>query len=314
MARGGRPDPPGPGPDRPWDVLCLGLNATDHLCLVEGFPRRGGKLQMNNLVTSGGGQCATAACALARLGRRTAYQGVCGDDEAGRLVEPRLAEYGVEPIFLKTVAGAASQEAFILVEAEGGERTIIWRRDDHCRLDAQDVDPARVARARALHLDGHFVEASLAAARAAKAAGTLVSLDGERIFPQTAELVSLCDVVVGEAGFAQRLTGRDAPREALQALADMGPAWVGRTMGAGGAELIAQGRYYHQPAFPVPAVDTTGAGDVFHAGLLHAILDDQDPAQALATASAVAAISVTALGGRSALPDAEELARFLEGR
>ena len=312
MARGGRPDPPGAGPDRPWDVLCLGLNATDHLCLVEGFPRRGGKLQMKSLVTSGGGQCATAACALARLGRRTAYQGVCGDDMAGRLVGPRLAEFGVDPIFLKTVAQAASQEAFILVEADGGERTIIWRRDDHCRLDARDVDPARVAQARALHLDGHFVEASLAAARAARAAGTLVSLDGERIFPPTAELVSLCDVVVGEAGFAQRLTGLDDPHRALEALAEMGPAWVGRTMGDQGAELLAQGRWYHQPAYDVPAVDTTGAGDVFHAGLLHAILDGQGPAQALATASAVAAISVTALGGRSSLPDVAELAIFLE--
>jgi sugar/nucleoside kinase (ribokinase family) len=138
----------------------------------------------------------------------------------------------------------------------------------------------------------------------------VVSLDGERIHPQTPELVSLCHVVVGCEDYAQRLTGQDDPRRALALLAGMGPLWAGRTLGARGAEMLAEGRWRAQPGFAVRAVDTTGAGDVFHAGLVHALLLGQGPAQALATACAAAALSVTALGGRSALPTREETARL----
>lgn len=75
--------------------------------------------------------------------------------------------------------------------------------------------------------------------------------------------------------------------------------------------MLADGELVSHPGFAVEAVDTTGAGDVFHAGLAHAVLEGQGPGQALATACALAAISVTALGGRTALPDREGLAAFL---
>ncbi len=305
---------PPPREERRYDVVCLGLNACDHLCLVPGFPPRGGKQRVQRLVTSGGGQAATAACALARLGWRVAYAGVHGDDEAGRRVEPWLHQFGVDPAGLVLKPGTGSQQAFIMVEEDSAERTIVWYRDQACRLEPEEVDPALIASARVLHLDGHFLEPSLEAARIAREHGLVVSLDGERVYPGTQELVSLCQVVVGSERFPQRLTGRDDPRQALQALASLGPIWAGRTLGAEGAEMLANGRYLRQPGFKVEAVDTTGAGDVFHAGLVHAILLGQEPRQTLATACAVAALSVTGLGGRSALPDRYELERFLAGQ
>jgi sugar/nucleoside kinase (ribokinase family) len=293
---------------RPFDVLCLGLNSLDRLCLVPGWPVRGGKLRMAEMAVSGGGQAATAACALVRLGHRVAYAGVCGDDEAGHQAGPMLAAFGVEPVGLKVKPGARSQQALILVEQGEAERTIIWYRDEACSLDPGDLDPGLIASCRVLHLDGHFPEASLAAARLAREAGAVVSLDGERIHPQTPELVSLCQVVVGCEDYAQRLTGEDDPRRALERLAEMGPLWAGRTLGPAGAEMLAQGRWRAQPGFAVAAVDSTGAGDVFHAGLIHALLRGQGPGPALATACAAAALSVTGLGGRSALPSREQTA------
>lgn len=301
-------------PPRRYDVLCLGLNACDHLCLVERFPRRGDKEPILEMKTCGGGQAATAACALARLGHRVAYAGVCGDDEAGRRAAPWLRQFGVDPAGLVQLPGTGSQQAFIMVERSGGERTIVWYRDPACRLDPSHLDPELIASCRVLHLDGHFLEASLEAARLARRFGVLVSLDGEKVLPGSEELVALCDVVVGYEDYAQRLCGMDDPAKALAELARMGPAWVGRTMGAGGAELLVAGRRHYQPAFEVEAMDTTGAGDVFHAGLVHAVLMGQDPAQALATAAALAAISVTALGGRSALADRQRLEEFLTRR
>lgn len=303
-----------PAKQRPWDVLCLGLNASDYLCQIPRFPRRGSKLRMTRFVASGGGQAATAACALARLGHRVAYAGAAGDDEAGRRAGPRLVEFGVAPLGLVSKPGAASQQAFIMVEQGSGERTIVWSRDRACRLEPEDLGPELASSCRVLHLDGHFIEASLEAARIARQSGAIISLDGERIHPGSRELVSLCHLVVGEESFAQRLTGIDDPAAALAELAALGPGWVGRTLGPAGAELMAGGRVYRHPGFAVEVVDTTGAGDVFHAGLVHAVLGGQGPAQALATACALAAISVTGLGGRAALPDRAGLESFVRQR
>ncbi|MBU4597979.1 MAG: hypothetical protein KKA46_09220 [Proteobacteria bacterium] len=299
---------------RSWDALCLGLNASDHLCLIPRYPSRGSKIRMRRMVNSGGGQAAPAACALARLGHRVSYAGAVGDDETGRLAGPRLAEFEVDLGGLVVKPGAHSQEAFILVEEGGGERTIVWTRDEACRLEPGDLDRAQIASCRLLHLDGHFVEAGLEAARIARAAGAVVTLDAERVRDGTAELVSLCHVVMGDSGFAQRLTGRDDPMVALRELAAMGPLWAGRTVGERGAQMLADGEFLEHPGFAVEAVDTTGAGDVFHAGMAHAILEGQGPRQALATACALAAISVTALGGRTALPGRAGLIAFLNDR
>lgn len=306
----GLPLPP-PARGRRYDVLCLGLNACDHLLVVPGFPARGGKLRVSRAHTGGGGQAATAACALARLGWRVAYAGACGDDEPGRRAEPWLREFGVEPAGLVVKPGQASQEAFILVEEAGGERTILWRRGEGCTLEPGEVDPELVAACRVLHLDGHFLPASMAAARLAREHGALVSLDGERVEEGSRELVRLCHLAVGSRRYPRRLTGLADPDASLRALAALGPDWAGRTLGPGGAEMLAAGRLHRQPAFAVEAVDTTGAGDVFHAGLVHAALLGQGPAQALATACAVAALSVRGLGGRSALPTRAEVERLL---
>lgn len=300
-----------PAGEASWDALCLGLNALDRLLLVRGFPVRGKKARVLRQVVCGGGQAATAACCLARLGHRAAYAGVAGDDEAGRQAAPRLAAFGVDARGLVVKPGASSQEAHILVEADGGERTILWHRDEACALQPEDLDPELIAGCRVLHLDGHFGPASLAAASIAARHGAIVSMDAERVRPETAELLALCHLVVGDADFPQAFTGIADPDRALAALSLAGPAWVGRTLGPAGAEMYAGGRLHRQPGFAVTAVDTTGAGDVFHAGLVHAVLLGQGPQEALATACAAAAMSVTAMGGRNALPTRPELETFL---
>ena len=124
----------------------------------------------------------------------------------------------------------------------------------------------------------------------------------------------MCDVVIGCHDFAQRLCGIKEARAALERLSEMGPLWAGRTMGPEGSEMYVRGRYFRQPAFKVDAIDTTGAGDAFHAGMAHAVLLGQGPREALATASALAAISVTGLGGRNALPDRPALEAFIRDR
>ena len=302
--------PPLPG-QRKFGAVCLGVATCDYLCLVPGYPVRGEKTYIKQMSVGGGGQAATAACALCRLGQKAAFAGVCGDDEAGEKIVKWFREDGVDVSGLVQRPGGDSLQSFIMVEEPDAERTIVCHHGSNYQLRPEEVLPGLIASAQVLHLDGHYMAASLEAARMAKRHGVLVSMDGERIFPQTEELLSLCDVAVACHDFPQRLTGIEDPHEALRAMARKGPAWVGRTMGAGGCELLAGGKFYYQPAYPVKALDTTGAGDVFHGGLVYAILTGQPPQEALATASALAALSVTGLGGRQNLPNKAGLEAFM---
>ena len=139
------------------DVVGIGLNAIDYLVGLPRFPVPGEKLRMSAFAREGGGQVATALVALSRWGRRCKYVGNVGDDEHGRLSSRLLSQEGVDLAHLRTVPGASSQFAVILVEEDTGERTIPWDRDPRIRVSPEDLPLDDIRRARALLLDGHDV-------------------------------------------------------------------------------------------------------------------------------------------------------------
>src|SRR3972149_1310576 len=130
-----------------FDVVGIGLNAIDYLCCVPRYPVPGEKLRMTGFSRQGGGQVATALVALSRWGLRTMYVGNVGDDEHGRLSLSLLREEGIDVSRARTVPGAASQFAVILVQGDSGERTILWERDARIRIRPGEV-PAAGSRRR----------------------------------------------------------------------------------------------------------------------------------------------------------------------
>ena len=164
-----------------FDVVGIGLNAIDYLVGLPRFPVPGEKLRMSSFTREGGGQAATALVALSRWGCRCKYIGNVGDDEHGRLSSLLLSREGVDLAHVRTVPGASSQFAVILVEETSGERTILWDRDPRIRVSPEDVPLDDIRRARALLLDGHDVPPAIVAARTARAAGVPVVLDAEKV-------------------------------------------------------------------------------------------------------------------------------------
>lgn len=293
----------------PFDVVGVGLNAIDYLCRVPRFPVRGEKLRMTGFSRSGGGQVATALVALARWGLRAMYVGNVGEDGHGRLSLDLLRQEGIDVSRARTVPGAASQFAVILVEEATGERTIVWDRDARLRIRPDDLPLSDIRAARALLVDGHDVPASVAAARAARSAGVPVVLDAEKVQEGTEELLGLCGHIVAAERFPGRLFGPLDPGEAARRLRDrFGAEAATVTLGARGAVGCDAAGLHRAPAPPVDAVDTTGAGDVFHAGYLFALLGGRPFPEVLAFANAAAALSCRALGGRSAIPLLGEIA------
>jgi sulfofructose kinase len=288
---------------RSFDVVGVGLNAIDYLCGVPRFPVPGEKLRITAFSRQGGGQVATALVALSRWGLRTKYVGNVGDDEHGRLSVSLLRRENVDLAHVKSVPGARSQFAFILVEEGSGERTILWDRDPRIRIDPGGVPFADIRRARALLLDGHDVPASIAAARAAASAGVPVVLDAEKVQDGTLELLALCDHVVASADFAARLAPGADPGESAREIHRMAaPRTATVTLGPRGAAGFDGKDFHRLPAVEVDVVDSTGAGDIFHAGFLFALLAGKPFPEILAFANAAAGLSCRGMGGRSAIP------------
>ncbi|MFA6147047.1 MAG: PfkB family carbohydrate kinase [bacterium] len=291
-----------------FDVVGIGLNAVDYLVGLPRFPIPGEKLRMSAFAREGGGQVATALVALSRWGRRCKYVGNVGDDEHGRFSSLLLSREGIDLAHVRTVPGALSQFAVILVEEDSGERTILWDRDPRIRVAPEDLPLEDIRRARALLLDGHDVPPAIVAARTARAAGVPVVLDAEKMQEGTEELLSLCDHIVAAGHFPGLLlpgaTPEDGAREILRRYA---PRTATVTLGSRGAFGSDGRQEIFSPSVHVEAVDTTGAGDIFHAGFLFALLEGLPFREILAFANAAAGLSCRGMGGRAAIPTIEAI-------
>lgn len=110
------------------------------------------------------------------------------------------------------------------------------------------------------------------------------------------------------------LTGQYDTHDILAGLARLGPSCVGLTLGPGGSVLRYHDEIVHVPGFPVPVVDTTGAGDVFHGAFLYGFLQGWEAGDILRFANAVSALKCTCLGGLTGIPRLADVIRFLDAR
>jgi sulfofructose kinase len=297
---------------KPFDAVALGLNAVDHLIVVPHYPQFNSKVRYVSHTVAPGGQCATAMVALARLGLRARYVGKVGSDEMGRSQIQSLASEGVEAAGVAVVEGAESQTAFIIVDEASGERTVIWDRDDRLTISRDEVDREAVTSGRALLLDGHNVEASVAAASYAREAGVPTVLDIDNIYAGAENLLPLIDFLISSSTFPARMTGEADLKAALKKLSEMaGSRFVAATLGAEGVLAYFRGRYIHSPAFAIDCRDTTGAGDAFHGGFIYGLIAGYTVERTLRFANAVAGLKCRAIGARTALPSLDEVEALL---
>jgi sugar/nucleoside kinase (ribokinase family) len=299
---------------RSFDAVGFGLNAVDHLIVVPEFPEFDTKVRFTEYEKSAGGQAASAMVCLQRLGLRTAYAGRFGSDEDGRFGLRAIEYEGVSLDFAEVIDGANNQIAFIMIDARSGERTIIWDRDERLSYRPDEAPVEIATRSRVLHIDAHDPPACVVMARAARAAGAIITADIDNIYEGLPELLPLIDVLITSAEFPHRLTGISEGRAALfEIKSRYGCALVGTTLGARGARLYCEGQFIESPAFEVPGGcrDTTGAGDAFHGGFIYGLLQGEDVETCLQFGNAVAALKCRSLGARAALPTEDELNEFL---
>jgi len=282
------------------DVVGVGLNATDTFIPVAHYPERGSKVEFRSAKVLPGGQVATAMIACQQWGLRTRYVGKVGDDSAAELHRSEFARHGVEA-HLFIAPGCPSQQAFILVD-DGGERTVLWKRDDRLTLSPEELQQDWVVDARALHVDGHDTAAATTAAGWARAADIPVIADVDELYPGVETLLKSVDYLITSRDIPGCLTEEPDLKKSLPALQKrFGSRLTAATLGEQGV-LAWDGTQFHcAPAFRVQPVDTTGAGDIFHAGFIYALLQGWPLQRQLNFACAAAALNCTALGARAGI-------------
>ena len=300
--------------DKPFDAVALGLNAVDHLIVVPRYPEFNSKITFQSHTLAPGGQAATAMVTLARLGLRTRYVGKVGSDDLGRFQIESITSEGVESSGIAVVEGANTQTAFIIIDETSGERTILWNRDERLTINEDEVDREVITSARALHLDGHDVAASIKAAEYARAAGIPTVLDIDNAYAGVERLLPSIDFLISSSDFPHQMTGEADLKTALKKLCGMtGSTFVAATVGQDGVLAYFEGQFIHSPAFPIECRDTTGAGDAFHGGFIYGLLAGMSVEQTLRVANAVAALKCRAIGARTALPRLDEVNALLNG-
>lgn len=296
------------------EVVGLGMSTLDLLVRVPRLPRSDEVFQALQSDLQGGGPVATALAALGKWGVSTAYLGPLGAD---RWNEPMLADltrFGVDTQFCSHCPQGSTTFSVLLVEPSG-QRAILYKPGENLHFLPEQVAQEPIRQARLLHLDGSFPEAALHAAKVARQAQVPVSLDGgagEGIWPGTHELLPLTDLLIVARRFAYNLTGLEDPLKAGPALLGYGARLAVITDGERGAWYFDRSQQFHQPAYRVPVVDTTGAGDTFHGAYLYAYLQGWEARRCLAFASAAAALKCRGLGGRNSLPELRQVLDLIE--
>lgn len=292
-------------------LLAVGLSCLDHVWRVDHFPPLASRTDARAYHSQGGGPAATAAVAAAHLGVEAALVALHGDDAAGDAALADLAAHGVRVEGVRRIEGAATFVSAVLV-APDGERWIFPYRgsglvDDPAWLEGSAPEDASV-----VLIDLRHPKLCRAAAERARAAGVPVVADYGNL--RSWEDAHLADHLLVARECAAELLGRDDPEAALGRLRQRPGQVVGITLGAEGLLMLDGERRLKVPAPRVDAVDTTGAGDVFHGAYAAGIARGMSAEGAARYAVAAAALACRTFGARRGLPDDAEVRAQLARR
>ena len=286
-------------------VFGVGQCSLDYIGLTPSYPPPDVKCEFTDLVVQGGGPVATALFALKRWGLDCFMAGVVGDDDFGRKILSSLADEGIDTSGVRVRSERQSQFAFIVSEPSLARRTIFWQRPTGLPLLPDEINPDILLKSSALHTDGLFADASLFACRKARAAGIPVIVDAGTLREGMLDIARSSDCFITSEVFSNAFA--ETPDETCRKLAAMGVKLAGVTLGAKGYVALTEGRFIRKEAYPVCAIDTTGCGDVFHAGVTYGIVRGWAVEKALDLGAWAAGLVSTKIGGRSGIPDRQVL-------
>lgn len=281
------------------DVLAIGLACWDLNFQVERTPGPNEKTKATSLISEGGGPAANAAYCVSKLGGKAAFIGRLGNDSFGNahLDELRAIDVQVDRILR---SDSPTSVASVVVN-QTGERSVVnySERIESLTFDYSDLHP------KCILIDGHEWDASEKALQEFSAVPSV--LDAGSFRDATQALAGKVSHLVASSNFAIASSGSEHPDDWLNCLVENTPC-VAITRGEQGVVWkTTKGEQGSLQGQSVATVDTTAAGDIFHASFSLALARGNAIKDALAWANRVAAISTTTQGGRSSCPTPNQI-------
>lgn len=297
-------------------ILCIGIPVRDLTFRVEAMPARGSKANANHLAEICGGNALNAAIAVARLGGRVSFAGPMGDagETSSGFILERMAQEGIDTSRVVRMPGLTTPVSAIMIEPSG-ERTLTIYRDPalwNVKLPGADE---LLAACQAVLVESRCGAFCIDLCAEARRRGIPVIVGVDRAMALTDSLLTLASHLLFASEQVQETAGIADDGDALRHLARLTPAFLAATRGPRGTIwLNAAGEPEETPAFPVEAVDTLGAGDVFHGAFTLRLAEGEAVREALRFAAAAAALKCTRHGGGPAAPQRIEVEGFLRDR
>ena len=288
-------------------VLCVGHSAYDITIPIQHFPKENKKYPVVEIIECGGGPAGNAACLIAKWGMSCGYAGVLGTDIYGMKIKEEYLKEGVDLRYLVFDENNRTPVSYILANSENGSRTLFTYKKrsflSKIEFGEDELDTILV--------DGLEFDAAIEAIKKYPKATSI--LDGGSYNNSTKKLAEMVDYLVCSEDFARDFSGishfnsQENREQLFEKLEELNPNKIVVTLGEKGSLYKQGGTLLHQNAYQVEAVDTTGAGDIFHGAFAYGITNGYDITKTIKIASIAAALSVQKLGGRVSIPALEEV-------
>jgi sulfofructose kinase len=297
--------------DKPFDAVGFGLNSVDHLCIVPEYPHLDSKSEIVQYEQLPGGQVATAMLFLSRMGLKTKYIGKIGGDNLGHFCLKKLELEAIDISSIRIEESARNQFSIIIIDQQSGERTVLCQRDSRLDFKEPELNEDAICSGRILHLDGND-PASLRAASWCQKQEIPVSIDLDKVAPNCTALIEQIDFLIVSSSFPSEYTGISDPIESFYSLRRKFNGFLAMTLGGNGAMAWVGDRCIQFPGLPVKAVDSTGAGDIFHGAFIYGLLQNWPLNKIMAFANASAGLSCTHLGAQSGIRSLSEIMQHID--
>ncbi|MEH2489608.1 sugar kinase [Bradyrhizobium sp. AZCC 2230] len=294
-------------------ILCIGIPVRDLTFRVESVPERGSKANATYLAEICGGNALNAAIAMARLGGRVAFAGPMGDarETSSGFILERMAAEGIDIGHIVRMPDAATPVSAIIIDATGERTLTIYRDPTLWTAKLSDADEL-LADCQAVLVESRCGAFCIDLCAEARRRGIPVIVGVDRAMALTDGLLTAASHLLFSSEQVQETAGVADDGEALKRLAGLTPAFLAATRGPNGTIWLNEaGTLEETPAFPVEAVDTLGAGDVFHGAFTLRLTEGGGLRDALRFAAAAAALKCTRHGGGLAAPQRIEVEELL---
>ena len=284
-------------------IVCVGHSTYDITIPMTEYPTENLKYRLDHHIECGGGPASNGAYLLAKWGMDTTMISVVGNDYYGERIIEEFDKVGVHTQYIEKMPGHRTTSSYIISNMSNGSRTVLSSKDTAVTKLSDDIN----IQADVILLDGEHPETAHEILD--KNPNAISVLDAGRLNENTKALGKKVSYLVCSKEFAENFSGKkinaqdvDGLRIVLDELRDYFQTCVVITLEAAGSFTIINGEYQVIPSIKVKALDSTGAGDIFHGAFTYFIANHYPLKETIRYSSITSAISVTRIGTRYSIP------------